>query len=324
MSFWTQSQLNDQYGFDAECTPTDELRVITPYRLVGSAFLGTGIDSNFWITSGISGGMLIASGAQLTLDTTAGSGNSSAAITSVRIARYIAGSANRFRAALQVNNTGVSNNIRRWGAYSTTDGAFFELNGTIINAVTRRASTDTKVASASWNGSTVVPDITTSNTYEIYWTNTKAYFVINGTLNHTVSASANPWSDTMSPGIKMETINTNGVSTSNTIICRVAGISRLGSEDTQSIYKYQSGTTSGMVLKIGPGNLKRLTLSNIANTSVVTVYDGVNTNGNIIWSSGTMGNNSVPFSIDFDGCPFFTGLFLVVSTAASNVTVIYE
>lgn len=46
--------------------------------------------------------------------------------------------------------------------------------------------------------------------------------------------------------------------------------------------------------------------------------------GTIIWSSGSMGANTVPFSIRFDSLSFFTGLTLVIATANCNVTVIYE
>jgi len=46
--------------------------------------------------------------------------------------------------------------------------------------------------------------------------------------------------------------------------------------------------------------------------------------GMIIWASGTMGANAVPFSIDFKGIPFSTGLTLAITGANANATIIYE
>ena len=128
----------------------------------------------------------------------------------------------------------------------------------------------------------------------------------------------------MSLGIRMESINSAGAASSETLTCRVAGIARMGQEDTQSTYNYTTGQTVGKLLKIGPGNLKRIIIGGIATSSALTIYDGTSTGGSVIWASGAMPNNTNPFSIDFDGCPFFTGLFLVIATANCNVTIIYE
>lgn len=52
------------------------------------------------------------------------------------------------------------------------------------------------------------------------------------------------------------------------------------------------------------------------------------TNGNqktqVVDSSGTMGSNAVPFSVDLKGLTFSTGLTLAITGANSNATVIYE
>ena len=61
--------------------------------------------------------------------------------------------------------------------------------------------------------------------------------------------------------------------------------------------------------------------------SVITIYDGTSTAGTVIFSftytQGAQANNQ-PFTLDFDGLPFSTGLFLVIATANANVLLIFE
>jgi len=45
-------------------------------------------------------------------------------------------------------------------------------------------------------------------------------------------------------------------------------------------------------------------LSGVSNNAVITLYDNITNAGTIIWSSGTMGANAVPFPVDFKGIPF--------------------
>ena len=112
----------DSYSFDAENTPTGEQRFTEPIRLVGAAFEGTTIDTNFWSTgqSGI-GAAISQIGSKLML--TSGTNTSSVFCYSVRRGRYIGGSANRYRSVIQ-NDVGVSNNTRRWGVAMVSNYSF--------------------------------------------------------------------------------------------------------------------------------------------------------------------------------------------------------
>lgn len=321
-------EMKDSYGFGVENTPNDEMRVITPYRLVGASLSGSALDANYW-TQGYSSGSIVFDGSQNILTT--GNGTSgSISIQSVRTARYIGGSSNRARMVIRVPDTGVANNTRRWGAFSTTDGAFFEISGSTPKVVTRKGGSDTPVENGSFNGDygtqVNLNDFTTVKTYEIYWNNSKVYFAISGQLVHTISASDTTWTNSVTLPIRIENFNTSGT-TNVALHVRNAIISRLGSALSQPTSNYTSGTTAGKLLKNGAGNLHSMVIGSQATTSVVTIYDGTSTGGNILFSwtytQGAQANNQ-PVSIDFKGIPFNTGLFLVIGTANSNVTVIYE
>jgi len=51
-----------------------------------------------------------------------------------------------------------------------------------------------------------------------------------------------------------------------------------------------------------------IAVSGVINNAVITLYDNTTNSGTILWASGTQGANAVPYSIDFKGLPFFTGL----------------
>ena len=78
------------------------------------------------------------------------------------------------------------------------------------------------------------------------------------------------------------------------------------------------------MLKIGSGILHSIAVSGVANNSVVTLYDNTAASGTVLWSSGAMAANTVPFSIGLQGVTFFTGLTLEITAANSNATVSYE
>jgi len=82
--------IRDPYGFHVECTPMDEIRSVTPFRLVGAQFAGDTLDTNFWTSSLGTGGVATVGGAQVILSTGT-TANNSASIQSVRAGRYVGG-----------------------------------------------------------------------------------------------------------------------------------------------------------------------------------------------------------------------------------------
>lgn len=332
--------LEDEYGFEAENTPIGELRAVIPTRLVGAAFEGSTIDSLFWISGVANNGTVAQANAAVTLSTAVTSPNGIARLYSYRRARYVSGSSMCYRTVIQLS-AGATNNKRRWGiAYASTmpttgttdditDGAWFQLDGTTFSIATRRAGVvnEAKVDSGSFNGvlgATYSPG-TTVKTYEIYWTNSKVYFVIGGKVLHTVSADSTTWCSTMNHYIYMDNVNSNNLQTNHTLECRVASIRRLGQLLTQPTgYYFALGQTAGVQLKIGAGNLHSLIINGVVNNSTITLADSTSagTPALFVHTAGATATGVV--SIDFKGIPFFSGLRLIVATQNASVTVIYE
>jgi len=317
--------IKDEYGFTTENTPNNELRVVTPFRLVGAQFSGTTLDTNFWTSSLGVGGSAEYQGSQVVLSTGT-TVNNNVSLQTTRTARYIGGSAHRFRGIIRLPNTTTTNNTRRWGAFTSTNGCFFEFTDTVFKIVTRNSGHDTVISSGSFNGTlgAIYKPDNNVHAYEIYYNNSKVYFSIGGLLLHTVSANTDVWTSDIHLPVRIENNNTNGNTANLAINCRAITIARLGRESTQGISKYQSGTTTGIIYKYGPGLLHKLLVSNVSNTSNITFYDNIVASGTIIWSSGSMGSQTTPFSIDCGELPFFTGLTIVISGANCNVTTVYE
>jgi hypothetical protein len=319
----------DNYGFKSENTPMGELRTVEPTRLVGTSFEGTTIDANNWTTAAAGTAATIAqANAQILL--TSGTSNA-AAVTAftVRRARYVGGAGMRYRAVVQVS-AGLANNKRRWGiGYgasmpTVTDGAWFQFNGTEFAIVTCKGTSETKVTSFNGNlGATYDPGIGVK-TYEIYWTNSKVWFVVGDEILHTVSASTATWAATMAFHVFMNSLNADVV-TQSTLAVRTATIYRLGKLQTQPMsYYYASGQTAGTQLKIGSGNLHSIIFGGAANNAVVTLVDNTTGSTPVLWVYTATGALAAPVSIDFKGMPFFTGLRFVVATGNASFTIVYE
>lgn len=324
----------DGYGFECENTPTGEERAVSPVKLVGGNFDGSGTpDSNFWTVPAVVDSATVTVGnAQVVLKTTTGT-TSACKLHSVRRARYVAGASMCYRSVVQLT-AGVANNTRTWGICygatmpTITDGAYFQLSGSTFSVVTVKSGGTPSVVT-SFNGAlgaNWTPG-TTVHTYEIYWTNSKVYFVVGDEILHEVSASAATWCDTMHHYIYFSNTNSGSVGSSTPELqVRVASIRRLGPLLAQPTAKYLSGTGT-TTCKIGPGNLHGLLISGIVNGSIVTLYDQTTAASPTLWASGALGvanNDNRPLFIDFKGIPFFTGLSLGITTQNCNVLVIYD
>jgi hypothetical protein len=316
-------KITDGYGFMVEATPMDELRVANPVRLVGSTFTGSTIDPNFWTVTILASGGTIATAdlttmpGALTLQSKT-DGTGSVIVQSVRSGRYIGGSSNRYRAQVQFGDTGVANNTKRWGMFDGTNGAYFKLEGTAMSVCTMKGGVEVPVASAAWNGSTTVPTLTNVNTYEIYITNAKVYFVIAGTMMHTATFSTTTWSATTTLPVRAD--NINATNTTNTIMyIRVMTIYRLGELETLTTFK-RITTAATYNCKYGAGNLHRITLNNPTGT-LITIYDGIGVTTNIIGVINTPATAN-PTTLEYH-VPFSVGL-TIVTTGTWDATVIYE
>jgi len=327
------TKLNDEYGNDIEGTMLNQLKVAQNYRLSGGVFNGVTLDSNFYTSVLASNGTVTVSNTEAILTTTADSGSSSG-IYANSLARYMGANMNYYRAVLKVGDIGIDNNTRRWGVCNIlpiVDGYFFQLSGTTFSIVKRKAGNNTVVNSGSFNGKgsstggTYTID-TNYHTFEIYYTNKRVMFVIDGTPIHTSMATTTSLCGTQHLRPFFDNTNT-GVGSVVTSSCMVMTISRYGTPNSQAKTYFQQGTTAGVLLKNGPGSLHLANISAVVNNSVITLYDGASTSGVVLWSSGTMGAQTQPFGLSFDGAGgtlFNTGLFLTITGANSNVFVKYE
>lgn len=319
--------MKDDYGFEMENTPTGEIRTATISRLVGAAFEGTTLDTNFW-TSTVANAATVTQSSASVLLTSGVDAAGSAKLNSVRRARYTSAAANRFRGVIQLDG-GQTNNTRKWGVGfgvtmpTITDGAYFKLSGTTLSVETLKAGVATTVSSGSFNGNLGLTYSvgTTVLTYEIYWTNSAVWFSIGGSLLHKVSASSATWADTMHHYIYMDNIN-SGNTTSVILYCRVASIVRLGNLLTQPMSRHFTTAQGGTILKYGPGNVHRLICCGNNNNAKIQLYDGTDATGTLLLSF-TFSSSTIN-SYDLGGLPFFTGLFLNRAAQNSAVTVVYE
>ena len=299
-------QLKDQYGFVTECTPLDELRVASSVRLVGSTFTGTTVDSNFWTATPTNSATITQANGEVVLASGVNAAGS-AIFQSVRSARYVGGASNRYRAQIQFSDTGKEGNTKRWGLFDGTNGAYFKFAGIVAQVCTMRGGVETAVASTSWNGSTTLPTFSNCNTYEIYITNRKVYFVIAGTLMHTVDSVSQTWTATTTLPIRADNIN-SGNTTNTTMSIRVNTIYRLGELETLPTYKHIT-TAATTICKYGAGNLHRITVNDPGGT-LVTIYDNLAGSGTVIGVINTPSSGANPLCLEYH-LPFAIGLTIV-------------
>ena len=312
--------LVDDYGWDVENTPQNEMRVVIPTRLCGTAFGGNNFDTNFWSSGGtINSATISQINGQVILS--AGTNSSgTVTLTSVRPGRYMSGSANKWRGQIQLSDTGTTNNYRQWGVAidsGATDGAWFELTGSTMNVVTSVAGVATRVPSASWNVSTTIPTLTNVNAYEIYYNNGKVYFTIGGNIAHTVNANTAPWSSNLT--LRCFHKNTNVGNTTNvTLNCRASSIQRLGQLDSETqTYYNPAGANAGTQLKYGAGQLHVVIPG--SNVGAINFYDSIGgATTQIAFVDMSKQSGTLEFNI-----PFFTGLW-IVGTGAGVYTIVYE
>jgi hypothetical protein len=317
--FQRQSLFDRQDGDEVWVDMFNNLRTITPVRLVGTTFIGATKDTAFW-TEAVAGSGAVSQAAGQVVLATGVTANSTVQYQTVRLARWVPGSENHFRTILKLSNTGSVNNIRNWGMFDANNGVFFQLNGTTLNIVTRAATVDTAVAEASWNGSTAFVLTTDFHIWEILVSYAAIRFYIDGVLVHskiiTNTMSTLPVQSYNLP-VTIQNNNSGGGTANVSVTVGVAFVARLGNLATDGKYAniVGAGTT---VLKLSAGKLQRI-VSQGTGTSA-TVYDNTSAAAPII---ATINLGSVPVYLEYQA-PFQTGLTIVTVGAGCNLTVVYE
>jgi hypothetical protein len=311
-------------------SPMGGLRTAESVRLAGHGFTGATVDANYWAVSAPVGtGAAAQANGEMTITTGTPTANSSQAVYSVRVARYVPSLPNFFRGVITAPavTTGTAGyvNTRRFGAYDVNDGYYFQLVQTnpetapTLSIVTRKATADTPVASGSFNGdygATYAPGVT-ARSYEIWWSNKSAWFFVDDILLHTVTSSTATAVATPSLKVGFQTTNSGGNTAANTLVLRSATISRLGPLNTETTYKNVTGAAT-TVLKYSAGRLHRVILNSTGGTST-TIYDNTAGSGTIIATLTTGAIASLEYN-----CPFHVGLTVVSVGAGCDISYIYE
>jgi len=323
----TSNQANqDRNGFVNQLSPNGEMLSVPTYRLIGSAFPGNTLDTAFWTPSVGIGGTVAPTNGMLILNTGA-TANNSVSVTSAQTARYVTRQINKFSCKLQLPDPGTANNTRRIGAFTANDGAFFEVAGTLVSLVTRSNGAETaRIVNGNFNGrlgSTVKTGSMLEHLYEIIYNLQYVYFLVDGIVSHMMKFNT-AWSSTLDLPIRIENTNSGGSITPVIANVLSASIMKYGIAQTQVVSDFQQGLTAGRQLKLGSGNIHGIVLSGITNNSIATFYDGTSTAGRVIWTSGALASNGLPFEIDTKGVAFYAGLFIAVTSAALNILTMYE
>lgn len=307
--------------------PMRDLATVEPIRLVGTDFGGTTKDTNFWTEAVNGAGSAVSQAGEITLTTGAVTAGNYALYTSVRKARYVAGSANFFRGVVYLANINTTKNKRRWGAFTNTtttpnNGCWFELDeATLYIAYASNGGAATRVAASSWNGTAFTLD-TNVHTYEIWWTNSKIWYFIDDVLRHTVSASTAVWSYMGAFNVNLQNWNYDASDAGGTATMqvRVASIYRFGHLETSTTFKNITTTTT-TVCKYGAGRLHSIVV-NLPVNSTFEIYDNTSAAAPAIATITTSATVNDPIVLDYH-LDFNTGL-TIKTNGNYNLTVTYE
>jgi len=308
--------------------PNRSIAVESATRLVGAAFDGDTLDTNFWTATSTGTGSIVIDGeADLATGTTT---DSTITLVSARKARFVTCSPMEFKAVAEFHSAPDTDNIRRLGAYDTDNGFFFQLDGSTFSVVSRTDKTgspvDNKIDSGSFNGdSTTYTLKTTASKFLIQYSGKTVSFIVDGASVHDINLTHDLRPTTMTLPITAEVINDNGNITNNELHIFGTSIVRHGKLETNpTSYYHALGTTSGINLKLTAGAVQGVILNNCENGAVVTLSDSVTDLTDTLWAFTSGVKFTTPTSLDFKGLPFSTGLRLTVSDDDASITVIYE
>ncbi len=318
-------------GYQSYVGVAHELKVGSQRRVLGGLFNNTTLDTHKWTSTLANAGTAISGSGVCTLATNT-TANGSAILQSVRRARAYSNIGNSFTTAMALGDTGVTNNVRRWGAFDGTNGYYFELNGTTLNLVTLNAGTASKVANGSFTGNagaTITLD-TNFHVWEItYQSPTRVEFYLDGVLVHVVTATTVALVSNSDLPARFEDTNSGGLATNHTTLIANVGIIRLLDTPSQPDYANMvpaASTNLTTTFKTGVGTFYGLTVTAGTNgTPVITVYDNTAGSGTII---GTFdGGVDQVINLGTFGIDFFTGITVAITGVGSHppiITIIYE
>jgi hypothetical protein len=231
---------------NTQVSPQGGLRIAQTQRLVSDTFEGTSIDPTVWLTTVVSTATAAVSNGIMTLSTLT-TATGSATVESRVAAEFVSGANLLFATNVRLGDTGVTGNVRRWGAFDAQNGFFFQLSGTTFSVVSRKASVDTVVNSGSFsgtNGLTTYTVDTNNHVYEILYSSNTVRFFIDRVRVHTLNAATTMLAATLT--LKISHSNTNTSATTNQILeVRSTAISLMGGLLTGAGTTGQGGLITG-------------------------------------------------------------------------------
>ena len=95
-----------------------------------------------------------------------------------------------------------------------------------------------------------------------------------------------------------------------------------GQPQNEGNYSNLTATTTGTLIESGKGVLYSITFNKPVATGVITLYDGTSTSGTVIGTI-TVPANPQPVTLFYD-IGYTVGLYVVVATAAQDLTISYK
>jgi len=227
-------------NFDVIATTFGELRTAETLQLIGGNFFVSPLDTLIWQATLANGGTQSVTSGEINLKTNT-TANGSVIINTIRNAIFLSGSANDFIAGVRLPDTGTVDNKRRWGLFNTTEGMFFQLNGTTPELIIRKNSVDTTISSGSFNNTFIVD--TNYHVYEIFYTQGSFYFVQDKILIYKATPTTTVLTSTLLLPVRFENVNINGSATNVEMFARSGLVVRMG---VGSIDSAQSLLTSSI------------------------------------------------------------------------------
>lgn len=176
MTYIEKSQLTDsEMEADVHVTHFGALKVSTAIPVIKGNFPGTSLDSTIW-TKAISGTGTITVGEGVGKLKTGTGSTGSVKLLSKQSGVFEAGQVTVYQSGVYPG-VGVANNNRLWGLLTSDeqDGLYFKWEGETFYVVAKKAGTETKVASTSFNREVWTPSAA-NNTFRIHYSAGRALF----------------------------------------------------------------------------------------------------------------------------------------------------
>lgn len=289
-------------------------------RLDGELFSGTGSLSANWSASPVGSGTATIVDGELVVSTGA-TADSSQTVRSGRHSRFLSDETHEFDAWARLGDAGAANNVRRWGAFTATDGFFFELSGTTLRVVSRKGGVDTAVASTAWDRRGAVVE-TNYHRYGIRYNGGGVEFYVDRVLVHRLLGQvSSPYTRELDLTIAFENVNSGGLASNKTLYVRNANLKRYGPRHGAGRYVHMAGGASTVTAKSGAGTLIAVSINGPGTgSSTVTVYDNTAASGDVIAVLNSDAQGLYQYGIEFSN-----GLTVAKTPGtAPDVTVIFD